>query len=118
MLATAAADAAPAQADVVHYRVKPTLADKHLAALAITLELPARVGETLTLDLPELVVADRAAAGLAFDGATVVPAAAAAPATNKLQVRATASTVTLHYRLNSDGSDSLLADQDNPQRSP
>ena len=114
-IALAGADAAHAQADVVHYRVKPALADQHLAALAVTLELPAHVGETLTLDLPTLVVADRQAAGLAIEGADVLPDA---PATNKLQLRATASTVTLHYRLNSDGSDSPLADQDNPQRNP
>ncbi len=115
MLALAVVDAAHAQADVVHYRVKLALADQHLAALAVTLEIPTRVGETLTLDLPALVASDRAAAGLAVDGATLAPVA---PAADKLTLHATASTVTLHYRLASDGSDSAVADQDNPQRNP
>ena len=115
MLALVAVDAAHAQADVVHYRVRLALADRHLAALAVTLEIPARVGETLTLDLPALVAADRAAAGLAVDGATLAPVA---PAADKLTLHATASTVTLHYRLASDGSDSAVAEPGQPATQP
>ena len=112
------AGAANAQSDAVHYRVKAEANGDRLEALAITLTMPAHVGEPLTFDLPALVAADRTAAGLAVDGAELESGAANAQASAKLQVRATAATVALHYRLRSDGSDSQLADQDNPQRSP
>ena len=112
-LALAFAGSAHAQADAIHYRVRSEASGDRLESLAVTLTMPARVGESLTLDLPDLVAADRAGAGLAIDGAETARTADA-----KLRLHATASTVTLRYRLRSDGSDSPLADQDNPQRSP
>jgi len=114
----ALAGVAQGQTNAIHYRIAPEASGDRLDALAITLTITARVGESLTLDLPSLVSGNRAAADLVLDGADVEPAAADAQANDKLQVRATATTVTLHYRLHSDGSDSPLADQDNPQRSP
>jgi len=117
-IALAFAGAANAQTDAIHYRVKVEAHADRLGALAITLTMPARIGEPLTFDLPSLVAADQAAAGLAIDGARREPAGGEARAGDKLQLRATAAAVTLHYRLRSDGSDSPLADQDNPQRNP
>jgi hypothetical protein len=114
----ALAGVAQGQTNAIHYRIAPEASGDRLDALAITLTITARVGEPLTLDLPSLVSGNRAAADLVLDGGDVEPAAADAQANDKLQVRATATTVTLHYRLHSDGSDSPLADQDNPQRSP
>ncbi len=116
-LAFGDAGAANAQADAVHYRVKADAKGGKLDALAVTLTMPARIGEALTFELPSLVAGDPAAAGLALRGAEAAPAAAGAPA-DELRVRVTAAVVTLHYRLRSDRSDSPLADQDNPQRSP
>ncbi len=112
------AGVAHAQTDAVHYRVKPEASGDRLQALAITLTMSARVGESLTLALPAAVATDRGAADLVLEGADMAPAAVGAPADDKLRMRATATTVTLHYLLRSDGSDSLLADQDNPQRNP
>ena len=105
-------------ADAVHYRVRTEAADDRLAALAVTMTVPARVGESLTLDLPSLVVAERAASRLEVDGAQVQGAGGDGQPADRLRLRATAATVTLRYRLPADGSDSLLADQDNPQRTP
>ncbi len=110
-LAVAFAGIAHAQPAPLHYRVTPELTGERLDALAVTLTMPARVGDSTTFLLPELVPT----AGLAVEGAQVEPAANT-PGT--LRVRATSTTVTLRYRLHSDGSDSLLADQDNPQRHP
>jgi len=115
--AVALAGAANAQTDAVHYRVKAEAGGDRLAALAVTLTMPAHIGEPLAFDLPASVAGDRTAAGLTMQGAEATPAAVDAPA-DELQVRATAAVVTLHYRLRSDGSDSAVADQDNPQRNP
>ena len=116
-LAFGFAGAANAQTDAVHYRVKAEAKGDRLDALAVTLTMPAHAGEPLTFELPAMVAGDQAAAGLTVQGAKAESAVASAPA-NELQVRATAGVVTLHYRLRSDGSDSPLADQDNPQRNP
>ncbi len=110
------AGAANAQTEAVHYRVKAEADGDKLAALVVTLTMPARAGEPLTFELPPSVAGDKAA-GLTVRGAEVSPAAASEPA-DELQARATAAVVTLRYRLRSDGSDSPLADQDNPQRNP
>ena len=116
-LAIVFAGAANAQADAVHYRVEAKAVGGKLDALAITLTMAARVGEALTFELPASVAGDRVAAGLTVHGAEAAAASASAPV-DELQVRATAEVVTLRYRLRSDGSDSPLADQDNPQRVP
>ncbi len=117
-LALAFAGAANAQTGVIHFHVKAEAESGKLAALVVSQMIPARIGEALTLDLPSLVVSDRAAAALAVEGAQTEHDAAETRVHDKLQLRATAATVTLRYRLRSDGSDSLLADQDNPQREP
>jgi hypothetical protein len=92
----ALAGVAQGQTNAIHYRIAPEASGDRLDALAITLTITARVGEPLTLDLPSLVSGNRAAADLVLDGADVEPAAADAQANDKLQVRATATTVTLH----------------------
>ena len=97
---------------------RPRSQGERLAALAVTLTLHARVGEPLVFDLPSQVASDRAGAALAVDGADALASAAGAVADDKWRLRATSTTVTLRYRLRSDGSDSPLADQDNPQRNP
>jgi predicted metalloprotease with PDZ domain len=118
VMALTSAAVADAQTDAVHYLVRTEANGDKLAELAVTVTMPAHVGESLVLDLPRLLAADRIAARLTVDGAEVDPATANASVADKLQIRATATAVTLHYRLRSDGSDSPLADQDNPQRDP
>src|SRR6516225_9780011 len=114
VMALTSAAVADAQTDAVHYLVRTEANGDKLAELAVTVTMPAHVGESLVLDLPRLLAADRIAARLTVDGAEVDPATANASVADKLQIRATATAVTLHYRLRSDGSDSPLADQDNP----
>ncbi len=116
-IALALSGAANAQADAIHYRVKAEANGDKLTALAITLTMPAQIGESLTFELPSSVADDKAAASLTVHGAELTSPAASAPA-GELHILATADIVTLQYRLRTDGSDSPLADHDNPQRNP
>ena len=108
-----AAGVAHARSDLIHYRLAPEADGERLRALAVSVTIPVPPGTWLTLQLPEQVPA----AALRIDGAQAEPAGTT-PTAGTVRIHATAPVVTVHYRLPSDGSDSLVADQDNAQRSP